>query len=413
LKILAFSYFFPPVVKGGAEISTYYILKGLLNYGCEIKLVTGTEVSPKNKEFDVLIPKSFCFPSRIHFIFEFFTPKRVAKEILSELKIEKFDIVHAHDIYSLLILGQIKAFLLKRTNTTPKFIFTVRDYLPICAFGNLLTKKENILCNGCRINRLFNCVSFKEKKFFLKLAGPILPHLVKIRKASLESMDAIIYISYYLETEFQKRINYRNQTKVIYNPLPQGYFKKFSQPKQKDMILYVGRIEHYKGVGLFLKVLREILSIFPDLKVYFVGEGRDKNKYSQLVNKWGLDKSIHFTGWLSSDDLKLLYEKASILVVPSVWPEPFGRVVIEGMANKCLIIGSNAGSLPELIKDGYNGYLFQHNDEIHLFKKLKFLLENQEKLQSVRENAFQFAHKFENSKISREYLNFYEKLIMR
>ena len=73
---------------------------------------------------------------------------------------------------------------------------------------------------------------------------------------------------------------------------------------------------------------------------------------------------------LSEKELKYYYKASDILIVPSKWNEPFGRVIIEGQSNGCVVITSNVGAIPELIKHGKNGFIVKNGNFVELIKSL-------------------------------------------
>ena len=91
---------------------------------------------------------------------------------------------------------------------------------------------------------------------------------------------------------------------------------------------------------------------------------------------FGLGLLLGFT-----DNLEELYQKCSLLVVPSTVQESFGLVTAEAMYNSRAVIGSNRGATPWLIKDNETGYIF-NPDEDNLEKKIFELIENKNKLKS-------------------------------
>jgi glycosyltransferase involved in cell wall biosynthesis len=326
---------------------------------------------------------------------------------------EDVDIIHAHDLYSLLVISEIKKILLKQNSKKyPKFVFTVRDYLVLCALGALLTKDCNEVCKKCSFSNLMNCLSLKKKGAIIKCGVLIFPSLVRKRKESFSLMDGVIYISQHIRNVFESRIKYNGSTAVIYNPFPPEWFFGRQLEKEKRSIIYVGRMEEHKGVLLLLRALGYLLKKYPDLHIYFIGEGREKARYMKLAKEYGIEKQVDFTGWLSLQIVMSMYRKASIAVIPSLWNEPFGRVAIEAMASRCIVIVPNSGSFTELIKEGENGYLFVHGDEKSLLNKLERIIENEENLGIIRENAFTYSKGFSIEKSAKEHINFYSGLII-
>jgi glycosyltransferase involved in cell wall biosynthesis len=65
-----------------------------------------------------------------------------------------------------------------------------------------------------------------------------------------------------------------------------------------------------------------------------------------------------------------LLRKFDVLVLPSIWPEPFSRAVLEGLVSGLVVVATRSGGTPEIIVDGENGLLFTPNDPEELAKKI-------------------------------------------
>jgi glycosyltransferase involved in cell wall biosynthesis len=83
-----------------------------------------------------------------------------------------------------------------------------------------------------------------------------------------------------------------------------------------------------------------------------------------------------FLGWMPPTEIPALLKKFDVLVLPSVWPEPFSRSVLEGMISGLVVVATRTGGTPEIIVDGENGLLFTPNDPDELAKKLVTLADD-------------------------------------
>lgn len=120
--------------------------------------------------------------------------------------------------------------------------------------------------------------------------------------------------------------------------------KKLSQVDIKyRMILCPGRLSWTKGQDVLLKSLKTLPS---DLSIIFVGDGKSKYKSYLKSLASTLQQDIHFVS--SVFDLRPWYERAEIVVVPSVVPESFGRVCLESMAMEVPFIGTTIGATREV-----------------------------------------------------------------
>ncbi|MBC7917465.1 MAG: glycosyltransferase family 4 protein [Rhodoferax sp.] len=113
---------------------------------------------------------------------------------------------------------------------------------------------------------------------------------------------------------------------------------------------YLGRLEPEKGI-------QEILEVFGQLPdhchLLVAGTGRD-DYASKLREKYSSER-IRFVGWVPAESV---YPVIDFAVIPSLWNEPFGRVVIEAYAHGVPVVAAARGGLTELVRDGVTGYLF-------------------------------------------------------
>jgi glycosyltransferase involved in cell wall biosynthesis len=126
-------------------------------------------------------------------------------------------------------------------------------------------------------------------------------------------------------------------------------------------LLYVGRMEALKGAGLLLEALPRVASrLGVPIRLTLASDGRERAKLETKAA--GLCSrvsrlEISFTGWLEHENLVAAYRDSDLLVMPSVWPEPFGRVGIEAGMYSLPVAAFAVGGIPEWLKEGVNGHL--------------------------------------------------------
>jgi len=125
------------------------------------------------------------------------------------------------------------------------------------------------------------------------------------------------------------------------------------------VILFVGRLTELKG-GIYLLLALKQLASEENIILIYAGDGPEKPKLLECVEKHGLEDKVKILGNIPYDRINQVYNIADVLVVPSITigdsQEPMGMVALEGMAVQIPIIVSNIGGLVELVKDGYNGF---------------------------------------------------------
>jgi glycosyltransferase involved in cell wall biosynthesis len=141
------------------------------------------------------------------------------------------------------------------------------------------------------------------------------------------------------------------------------------------MILFVGRIYPTKGLNLLIQSLRQIRSPF---RLVVNGDGPGLASAQALVRKWGLAAHVQFLGWTPPEETLSYYAQASVVVIPSVWPEPFGLVGIEAMSFAKPVVAFQVGGIPEWLDDGITGFLIPPGNLKTMAEKIDFLLKNPE-----------------------------------
>ncbi len=136
--------------------------------------------------------------------------------------------------------------------------------------------------------------------------------------------------------------------------------------RNKRRLLYVGRLEHVKGVDVLLKAMRTVVRQFPDVQLSIVGDGAVRAELEAFVKRHRLQKQIVFHGWLGPKAVSVQYAQTTAVVIPSIWPENLPTVCIEALAMGRPVIGSNSGGIPELIQDGVTGRVVPVGNESKL-----------------------------------------------
>jgi len=141
---------------------------------------------------------------------------------------------------------------------------------------------------------------------------------------------------------------------------------------------YLGVLTYNKGIHIIAAAARKLPD--PDLIAITIAGNGEPSYQAELAEEFaGLP--VTFAGWVAPQDF---FQTVDVLVVPSIWREPFGRVCIEALAAGVPVIASNIGGLPATITDGRNGYLFRPGDAAHLAKIMKSLIDDPSQLQMLR-----------------------------
>jgi glycosyltransferase involved in cell wall biosynthesis len=177
-------------------------------------------------------------------------------------------------------------------------------------------------------------------------------------------------------------------------------------------ILYVGRLEEYKGVNFLINAFPRIKSFFPEARLVIVGKGSYKLELVSLANNLGVQDSTEFLENLSGEELMQLYLSSSLFVTLSQY-EALPVALLEAMAHGLPVIATSVGGVPEVIQSGKNGFLLDYPpNEKTLINIVKPLLEDPELSNKVGSSAKQtILSKFSWDDVARNLLSLYREII--
>lgn len=136
-------------------------------------------------------------------------------------------------------------------------------------------------------------------------------------------------------------------------------------------VVFAGRVIEAKGVGVLIRAARAI-----EAEVVICGDGWHTEAMRRLARRTGVAERVHFRGWLGAQELASELADASIVALPSLWPEPFGLVGIEAFAAGRPVVASLTGGVSDWLTDGVNGLGVPPGDTAALAKALDALLDD-------------------------------------
>jgi glycosyltransferase involved in cell wall biosynthesis len=158
----------------------------------------------------------------------------------------------------------------------------------------------------------------------------------------------------------------------IHPPVPPAVDSKLqSNFSDRNVIIYAGQITRGKGVDLLLESLAMVREPFECL---IFGDGNHRAFCERLSCRLGLAERVHFKGYAPPRELDGYRREASLAVVSSVWPEPFGAVGVEAMRHGLPVVAFDAGGIREWLIDGYNGWLVPWMDRTGFAARIEELL---------------------------------------
>jgi len=343
---------------GGAEKSAFIVLSTLAQQGVEVVVLTNRSYGTKPRESrnNLEINREKLFSERP---FDFF--QRCLFHLKAISIIMKYVITFKPDIILTQQLVSASAITVAKLLHIPVIVI-VHDYWPICYYRSLLKPSGKICSSYDRCFReIYACAKSYAQVYwpraqelkrlphpFVTLFSMFIFVYTLTVKQLLRRADAIIAVSYFLKkTLISNGFNPR-KIQVVYNPVIVNDQKEI-EAENSPHILYVGRLDIKKGVEFLLRAMQQVCVKLGQVKLSIVGDGPDEEHFRLLAKSLHIDHCVEFLGRVSDGRLKRLYNSCRVVVVPSIWPEPFGRVIAEAVMHHRPVVASNVGGIPELI----------------------------------------------------------------
>ena len=160
----------------------------------------------------------------------------------------------------------------------------------------------------------------------------------------------------------------------------------------KYVILFVGRLIEVKGCEYLIRAMAKLVQNQADALLIVVGSGPLEKQLVTIARQNGLESSVRFVGAVDHSLITEYFTLADIVVVPSIvdssgFQEGLPVVLLEGMSYGKAVIGTETKGILEVITDGSNGLIVKPQNAVELEQKIRMLIDDNELLQSISENA--------------------------
>jgi len=297
------------------------------------------------------------------------------------LKFGNPDIVHVHNTFPLWTYSVFDFF--KKKNVP--IIMTLHNY-------RLIWEKLG----------LFN--KDREKYGYFKdsnIGSFIISKFINKQKNLLKNVSKFITHTEFTKYEFSKHVIPENKLVIKPNFL-NSTNNKIQSISEKNNAIFASRISKEKGILTLIKAFTKI-----DINLDALGDGPLFNK----VKKYNIN-NIKLHGNLPRDKVNKFINKSKFLVFPSEWYESFPMTILEAFREGTLVLASNIGSIKSIIKDRFNGILFEPGNTSDLIDKVKWILNNQKECDQIALNANnEFNQKYSSEVNYKQLIDVYEKAI--
>lgn len=221
----------------------------------------------------------------------------------------------------------------------------IRDYSAICPKGTCVDDFGNI-CSGYRFGKCYFICKYHNSKLQLLIKLWLVHRVDKLRQKNIiKCFPPGKLLSQYM-------LQHGHNSVCINNPIDSRECNLEKVHRNNHKYIYIGAITDNKGVFELIKAFKIFLHIYQNVELHMYGKCDDEceKKVHDLLK--GENNSIFYHGFIAHDRICEVLCDGYALVVPSKWLEAFGNTVLEGMANRILVLGSNRGGILEQLSDG-------------------------------------------------------------
>lgn len=361
------------VERGGTEVQTLREVENFRAHGDEVLHVTFDDSYEEFYEAGHCnIPLKW---GKLHTVMgKLWVDRSLFRKVVAILDEYSPDIVHVNNVL------RVPITIYEVASRYPS-VLTIRDYSAVCPKGTNI-QPDCTECRGLSFGRCILCS--RNVRDVIKV--PYFWHKSRLRNRGFgEIVSPSEELARYYRDRFESAI-------CINNPLDVDEGSLREKGREKKTYLYYGSIEKNKGVEILLDAWRVFACEKNDVELCFAGkisEGFSKVFWDHLK----YDDKIKYLGWRSQEEINDLLADAYCVVVPSLWMENYPNTVLEALAHRTLVIGSDRGGIPELICD--SRFLFDVLDQESVVSVLQFTYEMgddaykriaEDGLERVREN---------------------------
>ena len=263
----------------------------------------------------------------------------------------------------------------KQTGHKCKIIYTAHDYQLVCPNHMCNNPNTHENCEKCLGRHFLNCT--KGRCIHGSLAKSAIGTMEATYwkwKGVYKQIDKIICCSNFMKTKLDTNPVFADKTIALHNFIDPVEKKTV---EKKDYVLYFGRYSQEKGIGTLIAAAKAL----PQIPFVFAGSGPLEDTLKDVPN-------IRNVGFQTGQTLEMLIREARFSVYPSEWYENCPFSVMESQMYGTPVLGANIGGIPELIRVGETGELFESGNEEEMTSKINSMWSQKDYMKACDKAAF-------------------------
>lgn len=386
MKVLIINSFYAPDIRGGAEYSVKKLAEGLQIRGHIVRvlctgdfdkeeIIDGIEIVRfrpygAHKEKNIQdVPRWRRLLGHLLDIWNIGNLKRLSQEI------DRFapDVINTNNLYG---ITPIVWKIAKKEKI--RLVHTIRDYYLMCPLVAMSCKNKRRKCVhpglGCQLHRNLNRI---HSKYVDCVTAP-----------SALTLNVLLDDGFFKNSE--KKV-IANATDFDIDAVKKILSVRVAEVDKRQGVsfVYLGTLSEQKGIRWMIDSFKAVEN--KACKLYIAGKGDLQNYVIEETKK---DNRIEFVGFLNEQQVSQLLQSSDVLLCPSLWEEPFGRVVLDAYKNAMPVICSNMGALPELVEDGQTGFVVEARNLEQIKDRMTYYIKDKKRIIRHAENGVNQLEKY-------------------
>lgn len=266
----------------------------------------------------------------------------------------------------------------------------VRDNRFFCAHPGGDMRIGQDICGHC----LFECTSVIDDMDVRSSLVSVMEETIAGRRAGLARASAVAGTSQFLTDGLQQVMPSGREIHRVRSPVEEATYidviQAGIQQRQPPQILVVGMVGHNKGTTLLPDFATRLSRVTPEFTLAICGRGHLLDSTMQEAEARGVRSHFAPRGFLGREEMYREYARSSIVLIPAIWPEPFGRVPLESGMSRRPVVAFGTGGLPEVIRHDETGLLVEPGDLDGLVQRVAQLLASPGKRSRMGEEGRRF-----------------------
>lgn len=383
-----------PMVSG-YSIRGKYIVETQKKLGFDPFVITSPAQTSENRYENIngidyfrVHPENYKPGKKLPFLWRYPFRRKFREHISKVLGNREIDLIHAHEVFN---VSQVALDISEKHGK--KLVLELRG----------VVEDSDIANNRLRYRGLKYMIDKWEKTHVMKKA------------------DAVVTISTHLKEDLVNRGISSEKIFIVPNGVDSDRFNKTERNVKLvekygvsgcKVLGYVGSLRKLEGLDLVVLALKRILKSRPEVRLFLIGRGPEKNNLMDMVKKAGVKDNVIFIDNIEHDSILDYYSLIDIIILPRIKSRVNELVTplkpLEAMAAEKCVLASDVGGLRELINDNTTGMLFQAENSSEFVEKALALLNNREKMRELSCAAKKWvAHERDWKKIVEKYREVY------